>query len=285
MEVTCHLPDDPTELVELSDVVLCAEGQEFPVHSQVLAAYSGFFRGMLHGLKNPLGAAGDEEGGCSTSGLQEDAHDADQCGKRRMKLNLQDVGARELALLLKYLYTQDMSLLKKVGGRDRLFAFIPAACGRRQQKPCGSAAEKWHVRAMQMDDAKTLVDLAQRFDVPSIIRNCVPWVAQNTSDLVLNAYATHFDAIYWLNLAEAWGFRELQVACMAAIADEIAFYSVGEGEYWSSFDVERSQSISSKVLFVISRAVAEACSRCAAPAAARLHGWLLAAAAVRVGRP
>jgi hypothetical protein len=114
-----------------------------------------------------------------------------------------------------------------------------------------------------MDDARTLVDLAQRFDIPSIIRNCVPWVSQNTTDLVLNAYAPHFDAIYWLNLAEAGGYRQLQVSCMAAIADEVAFYSVGEGEYWSSFDMARSQSISNKVLFIIARAVAEACSRCA----------------------
>jgi hypothetical protein len=115
MEVTSHLPDDPTELVELSDVVLCAEGQVFPVHSQVLAAYSGFFRGMLHGLKNPVGVASDDGTACSTSGSRNDAFDTDQCGKRRMKLNLRDVCAKDLALMLKYLYTQDISLLKKVG--------------------------------------------------------------------------------------------------------------------------------------------------------------------------
>jgi hypothetical protein len=115
--------------------------------------------------------------------------------------------------------------------------------------------------APQIDDLKTLVDLAQRFDIPSIIRNCVPWVTRNATDLVLNAHAAHFDAVYWLNLAEAWGFQPLQVSCMAAIADEIAFYSVGEGEYWSSFDLNRAQSISAKVLFIIARAVAEASSR------------------------
>jgi hypothetical protein len=121
MEVVCHLPEDPTELMVISDVVLCTEGKEFPVHSQVLAAYSGFFRSMLHDLKHPV-ASTSASAGCSKG-----SHSEGCCGNRsRMQLDIKDVSAKELGLLLKYLYTQDTSLLRKVNStctnqKHRLF--------------------------------------------------------------------------------------------------------------------------------------------------------------------
>lgn len=107
MEVVCHLPEDPTELMVISDVVLCTEGKEFPVHSQVLAAYSGFFRGMLHDLKHPVTTTS-----ASTTCSKASNHVGSQ--EARMQLDIKGVSARELGLLLKYLYTQDTSLLRKV---------------------------------------------------------------------------------------------------------------------------------------------------------------------------
>lgn len=41
------------------------------------------------------------------------------------------------------------------------------------------------------------------------------------------------------SIAEAWQIKNLQLSCMAAIADEMAFYSAGEGEYWSGFDMAK----------------------------------------------
>ncbi len=125
MEVVCHLPEDPTELMVISDVVLRTEGKEFPVHSQVLAAYSGFFRSMLHDLKHPV-ASTSVSTSCSSG-----SHSSVCCGNRsRMQLDIKDVSAKELGLLLKYLYTQDTSLLRKVITLDHI-----KTCARHQLFP------------------------------------------------------------------------------------------------------------------------------------------------------
>lgn len=217
-QVTSHLPEDSQELLDMSDLVLVIDNKHFPVHGQLMSTYSGFFRHMLFDLKTPinsqLSAVDTLTQGCSLK------------AQYPTKLQLKDVTAKELSLLLRYLYSMDHGIMEK------------------------------------MEDTKVLVDLAQRFDIPCIVRNCVPYVCRNAADLVMHmSDLTHSDAIYWLHVAEAWQLRPLKVSCMAAIADEISFFSIGEGEYWNGFDMTKVQKLNSTTLFVVARAVAEACSK------------------------
>ena len=104
------------------------------------------------------------------------------------------------------------------------------------------------------------MDLAQRYEIAAIIKNCVPWVSQYTMEFALHCSAPHFDAVYWLSLAETWKIPSLQVACMAVVADEIAFSSAVTG-YWSKFDSTKLAKVNPRIFLVISLAVAEGCTK------------------------
>eukprot|EP00195_Chlamydomonas_chlamydogama_P016834 CAMPEP_0202910680 /NCGR_PEP_ID=MMETSP1392-20130828/52687_1 /ASSEMBLY_ACC=CAM_ASM_000868 /TAXON_ID=225041 /ORGANISM="Chlamydomonas chlamydogama, Strain SAG 11-48b" /LENGTH=276 /DNA_ID=CAMNT_0049600853 /DNA_START=262 /DNA_END=1092 /DNA_ORIENTATION=+ len=212
---------DSSELLEMADFAMQVEESIFPVHTQVLSASSGVFRRLLFDMQHPLATTDSNQIEPSAANRSRTSNNG-YLNLPRLKLT--DVTPAEFAFLLRYLYTNDYMLFEKI------------------------------------EHAKLLVDLAQRFDIPAIIRNCVPWVSRSCVEFVMNAQAPHHDAIYWLNLAEVWQLRQLQVACMAAIADEIAFYSAGEG-YWSGFDSSKVQQLRPHTLFIIARAVAEVCSR------------------------
>lgn len=222
-QVLDHFPDDANELLDLSDVLVQIGKSQFPVHSHILSTHSSFFRNMIYDLKHPI--VSQTTGSYGTVNYQIPDETKKRQAGHKFKFNIPDISANDFGLLLKYLYSTDYTLFDNI------------------------------------KDAKVLVDLAQRFDIPSIIRNSVPFVVTQATHFTINPHGEeHFDAKYWLAVAEAWNLKPLRVACMAAMADEIAFYSGKHGNYWDSLNIDKVKDVTTKVMFYIARAVAAACN-------------------------
>ena len=174
------------ELLDSADALLLVDNRIFPVHSQILTVFSGFFRHLFYDLGHPISSQPSSSSSLPTGGGWRD----------KAPLVVTQVSARDFQFLLKYLYSSDSSMFEKV-----------LQCWHGSLLPCTSLLvskdASVHAHALtasffhQIDDAKVLADLAQRFDIPCILRNCVPWVVKCSTDFLMNAYSSHFDAMYW----------------------------------------------------------------------------------------
>lgn len=101
--------------------------------------------------------------------------------------------------------------------------------------------------SLQFEEAKTLVTLADKFDMPSIIRLCQPVLCEDaskfhfagfsagtgrarTSSMVMSPTQSldeDHDAAQWLSLAERWNLRDLKVKCQSVIVQALAYTDVG----------------------------------------------------------
>lgn len=134
-QATSHLPadDDSGELLDMSDLKIIVENKAFPVHSQLLATYSGFFRHLLYDLQHPIASSaglaahsrGSSNGAANNSGRMQSNTQQSHIGPdagRDQTLYIRDVAAKDFAFLLKYLYTQDVSMMEKVSAGLRMHA-------------------------------------------------------------------------------------------------------------------------------------------------------------------
>lgn len=135
---------------ELSDVVLVAEGKELPAHQFVLSARSPAFKAMLH-------------------------HDMREKTEQRIKI--EDLSVDTVKGMLKWMYTDQLP------STELESKSLLRAADKYNLDPLKKACERSLCRVLTVSNATELFELADLHHADSLKKECVQFIAANSSEV------------------------------------------------------------------------------------------------------
>ncbi|GMH42513.1 hypothetical protein BSKO_10432 [Bryopsis sp. KO-2023] len=141
-----------------------------------------------------------------------------------------------------------------------------------------------HATVDKFEDAIVLVTLADKFDMPSMIKICEPLLCKETANMHFAGYTAsmchapkrptspshaaqavsppceNLDAAKWLSIAERWGLECLKVKCQAIILQALAYTNMGSTKTEDGFQKLQEHRVSLRSIY----AIAAVLGQCAA---------------------